>query len=768
MRTLIVLTALALTASRAVAQDSTATRATGDTLSRVVAFPEVVVSTTRLEGRGTYAQSTVGREAIERTNWGQDTPMALATLPGVYAYSDAGNGIGYSYLSIRGFPQRRISVLVNGVPLNDPESHEVYWIDHPDLLASTAEAQVQRGVGSALYGAASLGGSVDIETVPSQGAPHFGFATGFGTFDTRRYMAEGNSGPIAGGWLLYGRYSRIETDGYRDQSDTHLWSYALSVERGAGKHWLRLDLFGGPEETHLAYLGIPQATLDGGVTGDADRDRRFNPLTYSGERDHFFEPHYEVIHSWAPSERTTFSQTLFYFNGDGFYDEQRFGQNLGDYRLAPWATVDSTLFPRSYYAQDATGALTQDAQGRFTVERFDVVRKRFIKDQHYGWVPRMRFTSDRHTVTFGGEIRAHDGHHIGSVSSGNGLPPATPPDQPYYDYHPRTLSAGLYVREEWRQTRALAWTADLAWRHQGYFMRDDRFDGVHFDQSYDFLLPRLGLRYDLSQGAVFAAAGQGRREPALRDLYDGEGVGNAPLLDANGDPLIKPERVNDYELGLEWRPAGALLQATLFRMDFSDELVYAGQFNTDLGYPIIGNAARSVHQGVELSGSQRWGGSGAFGAGERLDLALDANATLGDNHFVSYTEHYGPTPADDVSYDGKAIGFFPAAMGHVGARLGTRGVSAGLEAQVIGRIYVDNTESKDASIPEHTVLDLTAAYAHALGGSRAELRLRVLNLLDRRYATSGYMDYDASGVNLVPQFTPAATRSLLAELRMGW
>ena len=157
MKSLLLASMLAASLARAQAPATdppSAAAAEPETLARVVTLPEVVVSTARADARTPLARSVLSREELQRRNWGQDTPMALATLPGAYAYSDAGNGIGYSYLSIRGFPQRRISVLINGVPLNDPESHEVYWIDHPDLLASTAEVQLQRGVGSALYGSA--------------------------------------------------------------------------------------------------------------------------------------------------------------------------------------------------------------------------------------------------------------------------------------------------------------------------------------------------------------------------------------------------------------------------------------------------------------------------------------------------------------------------------------------------------------------------------------------------------------------------------------
>jgi iron complex outermembrane receptor protein len=720
----------------------------------------IEVSTTRADAKAPVARSILTRGDLASRNWGQDVPMALASLPGVYATSDAGNGIGYSYLSIRGFPQRRISVSINGVPLNDPESHEVYWIDHPDLLASATQVQVQRGVGSALYGAASVGGSVDIETSPFVSSPHTSATVAYGSFATRRFMLESGSGDLPGGWNLYGRYSRIETDGYRERSDSELWSYTLAARRRMGEHTVRANLYGGPEETHLAYLGVPQAYLDGAITGDRGRDRRFNPIAYEGERDHFFEPHYELIHSWSPHASLTLTQTLFYFDGRGYYDERRLGRSLADFRLASWATDDTLMLPHDYYRDsDGDGVLDRDGSGRAIVDRTDLVRRRTVVNRHFGWVPRVRMEHDRGALTVGGEIRAHDGRHFGEVTSGNALTPGTEPDHRFYDYHPRTLSAGLFVREEWAATPALRVTGDLAWRHQGYRMRGDRFDGIAFDQDYDFFLPRLGLtwspRADLD---LFASWARTRREPAFRDLFDAEGAGSVPLF-RDGEPLIRPERVDDFELGAGLRRAGLTLVANGFWMDFRDELVFAGQFDTDLGYAIIGNAARSVHRGIELAGESRraWG---------ELEAAVTANATLSWNAFRDYREIYGVNPGDTLSYDGNAIGFFPQTLGHLGFRLGWRGAALGIEARHIGRLYLDNTERADASIGPHGVVDLNGAYRFRAGGaSAAELSLRVFNLFDREYATGGYMDYDLGG-NLVPHVIPAATRSVLAQVKV--
>ena len=742
-----------------------------DTFSRVVQLPPVEVSTSRSTAVTPPARTTIGREEARAKDWGQDTPMALATLPGAYAYSDAGNGVGYSYLSLRGFPQRRISVLVNGVPLNDPESHEVYWIDHPDLLASTARLTVQRGVGSDLYGAAAVGGAVNVETSPFTHEPEQDVTVAYGDFETKRFSIESNSGDLPGGWNTYARYSRVESFGYREQSWSRLWSYTVSARKVFGGHQsAQVNLYGGPEETHLAYLGVPRA--------DLAIDRKTNPLTYPNERDHFFEPHYELLHTWSPSAKTSVSQTLFWFDGRGYYDEQRFANALGDYRLADWLTADSTLAPRTYYAQNPDGSLVQDGSGRFTLESTDVVRRRSVVNRHYGWVPRASMqTSATTKLTAGGELRFHDGRHYGELKSGSALPPGTPPDFTYYDYHPRTMESGAFARLEWTPTKALGALADLAYRHVSYSMRDDRFDGIRFEQHYDFVSPRLAAQYAFTTTLRASASwAQTRREPAFRDLFDGEGSGNVPLFastDASGrwvNPLIRPERVNDWEAGLHWgKPlspagtygasaAGAEAGVDLFRMDFRDELVYAGQFDTDLGYPILGNAAESVHQGVELSAR------GAVAPGPRLGAALDGNVSISDNHFVHYREVYGTTPADVVTYDGKAIAFFPDVMANAGLSLATNGVTLRGEVQHVGRIYLDNTESKDASLAPRTVVNAIARWNGAHGPWRdLSFGVRVLNALNTKYEAGGYMDYDSNG-NLVPNVIPAATRAVIGEV----
>ncbi|MEP7028385.1 MAG: TonB-dependent receptor, partial [Candidatus Eisenbacteria bacterium] len=377
------------------------------------------------EGRSPTAFTTLKREDIVRDYFGQDLPMLLAETPGAYSYSDAGNGIGYSYLKIRGFASRRIGVTINGIPLNDPESREVYWIDHPDLAASAQEIQVQRGVGASAYGTTSLGGSVNVETIPFSQDRYLTLDAGGGSFGTQRYSLQAGSGLLDQRYAISTRLSRILTDGYRDQSWSDLWSYFVGIARVDKKVVTRLNLYGGPEETHLAYLGVTKDYLDGAISGDAGVDRRFNPISFRNERDHFFEPHYELLSDWKASERVSASSALFYFPGSGYYDEFREGVDLRSY---------------AYPDDPSTPAST------------DIVRRRWVKNVHLGWVPRARVSAGRYDAEAGLDLRYHEGHHWGELLWSKDQPANPEPNHTYYDYRARAINTSAFVRQGWAFT----------------------------------------------------------------------------------------------------------------------------------------------------------------------------------------------------------------------------------------------------------------------------------------------------------------------------
>ncbi|MEW5874321.1 MAG: TonB-dependent receptor [Candidatus Zixiibacteriota bacterium] len=744
----------------------------GDLLVRLdpVLLPgqDIVVTTTRAKrGESPVAFENLSGEEIRSTYQAQDVPMLLTQAPGVYAFSDNGNGIGYSYLSIRGFTQRRVSVLVNGVPLNDPESHEVYWIDLPDLAESIEDVQIQRGVGTTLYGANSIGGTINVRTDRYSPVRDMTFSSGFGSYDTRRFSFEGNSGLIDDRYTLYGRFSRVVSDGYRQNAWTDLWSYYFSGARYDEKWTNRINVFGGPEETHLAYEGIPRRFIEGDTTfeyngrrptGDPDADRRYNPFEWNGETDNFNQPQYQWLSEFRPDSNWLFENTLFYIKGDGYYDQLRFGESFSEYHLTPFTQLVET----------DTGVVEVEVD-----EADQLWRRRWVDNDFWGIVPKATRRHGRGTLTVGGEFQRHHGDHWAELQSVTPVGEGFRPGQRYYDYEGRKVVVSGFAQEVYSLTPAVTLTGALQYSFKEYRLFDNRFANlmgqkVTHTTTYNFISPRAGVTVrPADRVTVFGSVSYNEQEPTNDEIFDPQDVySNAadffesydPATGVGSDPIMKPERLVDFELGGSYQTDRVSVVANLFHMRFHDEIVYNGLLNDD-GVPLRANAPTSIHQGIEIAGQARLG----------RGFSARGNLSVNDNTFDEFIEYvpdwanWGETlPIDTVDRAGNTISGSPRHLANLFLNWQQGPVTIGGHVFSAGRLYIDNSESDDASIDPYTVLNLRGEVRLGELANWPDLMfvVHVNNVLDEEYETGGYID-------AYPLFLPAAKRNFYVGMRAG-
>ena len=754
-------------------------------------MPEVTVATTRAQRETPVSFSNLDRQDVDVRYNVQDIPVLLTEMPGINAYSDNANGVGYSYLKLRGFTQNRVAVMLNNTPLNDAESHEVFWIDLPDFPSDVQDIQVQRGVGSSLYGAAALGGSINLVTkLPGAGDERgIKVSSSYGSFNTRKASLSVNSGRIAGQYGIAGRLTGIHSDGYRFGSWTNLWSYYFSAARISTRHTTRLNFYGGPEETHLSYDGIPIEAVKGQITGDKNHDRRLNPLTYKNEIDHFFQPHYELHDEWKLTDKIELFNTFYLFKGDGYYDQHRPGKNLEEYFYQPGQSiiqVDSdTLFPLEYYADEDEDSLPDPdtlANGRvvYDLKRFDLLRRRNVSETDWGWIPHMAWDYGNGELVLGAEFRLHRAHHEGILRSGNPLPSGISSGYHYYDYQVRKRSFAAYVHIFHKLTTRLRAMMDLQVQSQVYGMDNDRLFGVEVDKTYNAstpltlrytpssklnfplpfrlrlalpFVPRVGLNYlilepDAERGGPVASAyvnfSMAQREPAFNDIYDPQDYWSMPITVPNrfesrtggyryvGESL-KPEKLTNFEIGTAWEWNRFGFGVNAYYMSLRDEIIpYAGQLD-DNGVPMSGNAEETLHQGIEFTS-----------ACHPIEaLTISGNLALTDHHFVHYRE-WDWNAWDFVSRDGNRLDGDPPTLGNLRIEWRPKQFQFALSLRAVGKQYVDNSETDSTAVPAYEVLNLDAGYRfEKVAGLRGiEVRLRVNNLLNSEYETSGYIDSD--------------------------
>jgi iron complex outermembrane recepter protein len=691
----------------------------------------IVVSATRVQKRESpVPYSNLSREDLDERYTTQDIPVLLSELPSAVYYSESGNGLGYNYLTLRGFDQRRLSVLINGVPQNDPEDQNIYWLDFPDLAANLQDVQVQRGAGSAFYGPPAIGGSVNLVTTVFQPTPGVRVQAGGGSFDTQKYSIEMNSGLVGGTYAFYGRYSRLLSDGYRRDSWVDFTSYFFGAARYDETMTTRIHVYGGPIADGLAFYGVPRDALH-------DRDaRRQNPLAGGAQIENFSQPHYELLHEWQLDDTKKLSNTFFFVRGEGFFDYD-----------ASWA--DTT-----YYR------LTEDYGFHPTANPGQSLIRAYVDNEQGGWLPRLDWKHDRGELSVGAELRIHRSLHWGKVRFAQNLPPELDPERTYYSYRGGKDIASLYGQEKLRLGSKLGVTGSLQLAYDRYKLDDEEFVGTRFDVPYFFANPRLGFNYNVTNHThAYASYGFVQREPRLNNLYDAaESSGGATpqfaVLPGGGfdfdSPLVSPEKLHDIELGTGWRNDRLGADLNVFWMDFRDEIVKSGQLDR-FGQPITGNAARSVHRGVELAAHAKpW---------EPLEMTGNLSWSLNQfrDHVVFEDANGDPVPGG-LQLGGNSIAGFPDYIANLRGTFRNRGFVGSIAGRYVGPFFTTNYEEVDRKVPPYFALD--ADFSYDIGVRPLEhtrLRLQVRNLLDRLYVLNGEGD----------DFFPAATRNFFAGVEFG-
>lgn len=709
----------------ALAQPAVGQSVSSDTL----ALHTVEVVANRATAATPVAYTNVNRAEIERVNTGRDLPYILAMTPSMVITSDAGAGVGYSSMRVRGTDASRINVTINGIPVNDAESHRVYWVNMPDLASSLRDVQVQRGAGTSTNGAGAFGASVNmLSDSPSQRA--YGELSGsYGSYGTYKATLRAGTGLLGGHWTVDARVSRIGSDGYIDRASSSLWSYMGQVGYTAGATSLRLLAFGGNEQTYMAwdYASREEMKLYG---------RRYNPCGeytaadgstayYPDQKDYFTQHNFQLHFSQLIGSEWRLSAALHYTRGIGYYRQYKTSRTLTEYGLQPYV--------------DSLGNV---------VKKSDIIRLKHSNSHFGGATVSAVWTHDPVLLTIGAAANDYRGHHFGQVEWVRNYSGPLDPLQQYYGNRSDKLDVNAFARVNVDITSGLSAFADLQYRHIDYRLTgaNDNFDyttsamqQMHYHELYDFFNPKVGLNFtDGRHNRAFASWSVAHKEPTRTNFTD-------------GDPAHMPtaERLFDYELGYAYSHRIFSVGVNLYYMDYKDQLVATGQLS-DTGNPLSINVPRSYRAGIELQWAMkpcRW-------------FNWQLNATLSRNRIKDFTEYvYDDDYANPIAnhIGTTVIAFSPSFTLNNAFTFTVAGFNATLRSHYVSRQYLTNVRSADVELPAYFVTDLFLGYTfrHIAGLRELSLGVNVNNLFNERYESNGY---SGAGYYLGADGTPVIYR----------
>ena len=675
------------------------------------ALQEVEIMSIRATGTTPVAYTNIGREELSRSNTGVDFPYLVSMTPSAVATSDAGAGIGYTSLRIRGTDCSRINVTANGIPVNDAESHTVFWVNLPDIASSVNDIQIQRGVGTSTNGAGAFGASINMLTGSFNTQPYAGFSGSLGSFGTHKETLRAGTGIINGYWSVDLRLSSIGSDGYIDRASTSLSSYYLQGAYYGDNTTVRLITFAGEEQTYHAWNYATKEEMQlygrrynscGYMYTDADGKAHY----YNDQTDNYEQKNIQLLVDHHLDKHWSLNAGAHYTKGDGYYQEYKGNRKLVEYALQPF-TVDGT-----------------------EVKRSDLVRKKAMDNHFGGAIFSLSYRSNSLNASLGGAANRYFGRHFGKVLWVKNLIGELTPDHEYYRNNGAKNDANIYLKADYRIAEGINIYADMQYRHIGYCIEGnndkwndatDALQRLAVDETFDFLNPKAGLHWQIDRrNRLFASVAVAHKEPTRNNYTDGK---------LHEHP--KAERLIDYELGYtfgnRWLHAGA----NIYFMDYKDQLVLTGELN-EIGEPLAANIPDSYRAGIELT----------TGITLPCGFSWNANATFSRNRIKEFTEVlYDDNTYErwEINHGETRLSFSPDIIASNTFAYSRHGLEASLQSQYVGKQYMSNSDQEEHRLDAYFVSNLRLAYTFKLPHTKSiTAGVTIYNLFDEEYENNGY------------------------------
>lgn len=729
---------------------------------KVVNLQEVQVVSTRATAKTPVAFTNVKKEQISKQNFGQDIPFLLSTTPSVLTTSDAGAGVGYTTIRVRGTDATRINVTANGIPMNDSESHAIFWVNTPDFASSLEDIQIQRGAGTSTNGSGAFGASINMRTQSISSKPYAEVSGSYGSFNTHKETVKVGTGLLNKYWAFDARLSNIQSDGYRDRASSDLKSYFVQGGYFGENTTIKFITFGGKEKTYHAWDGISKEQLENdrtynpnGVILD-DNKGKGNPIGfYDDQMDNYRQTHYQLLLNHIFSPAWNLNIAFHYTNGFGYYQEYKNGRSLEEYGLKPF------YLPGNSEPQKKT----------------NLVRQKLVDSNFGGGIFSLNYQNEKLNASFGGGLNRYSNDHYGKVIWVKNYTEQLDPEHEYYRNTGGKTDGNIYLKANYQLIGGLSAYADLQYRYIHYTIDGDndkwdftatpeRLQRLDVKENFSFFNPKAGLFWQINPNhSAYASFSVAQKEPTRNNYTDGM-----------FDKYPKAEKLLDYELGYTYRNEWVTAGVNLYYMDYTDQLVLNGKTN-DIGEAMAENVKDSYRMGIEL----------AFGAKFNDWLRWDINGTWSKNRIKDYTGYvYDESLVNGEIVDNlwtqtaikrgnSPISFSPSFIGNSLITLGSNGLEISLQSQYVSRQYLDNFGTKENSLDAYFVSHLSASYSFKTRHTKGiTIGATVYNLFDTKYETNGYSQSVALYENgdktkpyvtkHDPRFYPMAGTNILAHI----